>query len=385
MTGGPTLTTTGISGAEAIAGVTTINGTGAWATTSTINFSGILSGATKTELNNAADATGRAAGDLRYASALNTLGWLPAGTENYFLRVSSGLPAWEAVSFDNYGSWSFRANAGATDAITSGDTLTFSDGAGINVTQSANEIIITNTETNTWRDIDNSPVDGENAISISSNWAYDHAIGQTVNLHTKVGTITNGTWTGTAIGNSYVAGLDQNCLTSSTVLHSVLLLSGAPSASGTDGRVTIGEYSDGIRIYEPAAGTKSGAFFGIFTLASPSGWILDPDGEDTYHKGDFLPYTGTTAYDLGNSSYKWKDIYGVNVYSGDIHLENEMVITEVMHPTEMQDDGRPQPLIEPLDGLLPGIEFKNRHGKTIMRLTEDGDLLLRGNIIPHGL
>lgn len=42
-------------------------------------------------------------------------------------------------------------------------------------------------------DIDDSPVDAATTDPISSNWAYDHAVGETVNLHTKLGTITSGT------------------------------------------------------------------------------------------------------------------------------------------------------------------------------------------------
>lgn len=49
------------------------------------------------------------------------------------------------------------------------------EGAGISLSKSAEDkTTITNTETDTWRGIDDTPVDGENEESISSNWAYDH-------------------------------------------------------------------------------------------------------------------------------------------------------------------------------------------------------------------
>ena len=52
--------------------------------------------------------------------------------------------------------------------------------------------------------VDDTPVDAATTDPISSNWAYDHAVGETANLHTKVGTIVTGTWEGTAITQSYI-------------------------------------------------------------------------------------------------------------------------------------------------------------------------------------
>ena len=54
-------------------------------------------------------------------------------------------------------------------------------------------------------DIDNTPTDDATTVPISSNWAHDHAVGETVNLHTKLGTVSSGIWQGTAVDQTYIS------------------------------------------------------------------------------------------------------------------------------------------------------------------------------------
>lgn len=74
-------------------------------------------------------------------------------------------------SYDNYGSWKLYAGA-STENIGSGNTVQISGMGDILVNQSGKDIYIEGY--NTWRGIDDSPVNGQTSQSISSNWAYDH-------------------------------------------------------------------------------------------------------------------------------------------------------------------------------------------------------------------
>lgn len=77
--------------------------------------------------------------------------------------------------YDNYVSWSFAVDGTNQDSITSGDVLNFKSGSNVTITRSLDdEITISSSYTNTWRGIDDVPVDGVTDQSISSNWAYDH-------------------------------------------------------------------------------------------------------------------------------------------------------------------------------------------------------------------
>lgn len=272
VTSGPSLTSAGIATAKALSGVTTISGTGAWSTSSTIDFSGILSGATKAELNSAADATGRLKGDLRYASADTTLGWLGVGSAGQVLKVTSGAPAWEDFgTYDNYSSWTYKLDGGDQDAVGSAQTLEFVSGDAISIADSGTRQMTFNlashahTSASTggdyaWADITGGITsDAANAATttaISADWAYDHAVGQTENLHTKVGTLTSGALsTGfTAIANAQLASfgtnaqLDQDARSTVTPTFVGLTLTGAiatPTTISASGNITTsGGYMD---------------------------------------------------------------------------------------------------------------------------------------------
>jgi hypothetical protein len=235
VTSGPSMTSAGIATAKALSGVTTISGTGAWDTTSTIDFSGILSGATKAELNTAADATGRLAGDIWYASANATLGWIARGTTTQLLRVNAGgtnIEWWTLPTYDNYASWTYKLDGGDQDAVGSAETLEFVSGDDISIIDTGTRIMTFNVvTTSTATDADASP--------ISSNWAYDHADGETMNLHTKVGSITSGTWGGTVIAANK-GGTGQTAYTTGDILYASGTTNIAKLGIGAAGTVLVG-------------------------------------------------------------------------------------------------------------------------------------------------
>jgi len=73
--------------------------------------------------------------------------------------------------------------------------------------------------------------------------------------------------------------------------------------------------------------------------------------------GNITPNANNT-YDLGNNTLRWREIYGVSIYSGDIILENRFRITE----------------------MSDGIEFRNPYGEAIMTLDSQGNLWIKGEI-----
>jgi len=52
------------------------------------------------EVNAICDPTGRAQGDVLYASAANTLAWLAKGNDNDIFRMNGNVPNWEALPSD---------------------------------------------------------------------------------------------------------------------------------------------------------------------------------------------------------------------------------------------------------------------------------------------
>ena len=78
-----------------------------------------------------------------------------------------------ATDANNY-TFSIKEDGGTPYAIASGGAVDFR-GAGSVAVSRANEIVtFTGTDTNTWRPIHDSPVDGATTTSISSNWAFDN-------------------------------------------------------------------------------------------------------------------------------------------------------------------------------------------------------------------
>jgi len=62
------------------------------------------------------------------------------------------------------------------------------------------------------------------------------------------------------------------------------------------------------------------------------------------------------AYDLGSESLRWANVYAVNIYAGDINLDNNWRITEY------DENGK----------LMNGVRILNARGEEVLRITEDG-------------
>jgi len=131
VTGAGTVTSVDASG-----GTTGMTFTGGPITVSgTLTMSGTLATA-----NGGTGFTTYAAGDLIYASAINTLSKLTAGTNGYVLTLASGVPTWAAsaggVTSFSAGSTGLTPSTATTGAITLAGTLAVANG-GTNTTATA--------------------------------------------------------------------------------------------------------------------------------------------------------------------------------------------------------------------------------------------------------
>ncbi len=104
----------------------------------------------------------------------------------YLRADGDGTCSWQTISSDTDTTYTHTWEDSSDDAIlrlTAGgsgsgnDDLTIVAGSNITLTPSGDNLTIAATDTNTQRGIDDTPVDGQTAESISSNWAYDHNAG----------------------------------------------------------------------------------------------------------------------------------------------------------------------------------------------------------------
>lgn len=160
---------------------------------------------------------------------------------------------------------------------------------------------------------------GATTTAVSADWAYDHAVGQTEDLHTKVGALASGSITTgfTAIANAQLASfgtsaqLDQNANQASSPTFVGLTLSGpigtvtniamtgsiaTPTTITTSGNVTVG---GDLQI-------NGGQ------LKSAGGNIIwDMAGVDVTHHGGIYPNVNKIL-DIGYSSPAWDEGYADN-------------------------------------------------------------------------
>lgn len=195
---------------------------------------------------------------------------------------------------------------------------------------------------------------------------------------TTVGTVTSGTWSATAIINARLASfgtsaqLDQDCRASSGPLFGAILLDGSTSASSTDGRVTLGQYADGIRFTEPSAGALGGESFSIYTrTAPPSGWVIDSTGTYAINFGEDIRPLADATYDCGASSYSWDYVYAQHLrYDIDSlaydHLD-DLAIIDALGPNGKKDPETGNPMMDNSalpDGVRGEDGFIDAHNYT---------------------
>jgi len=135
-----------------------------------------------------------------------------------------------------------KLDAALVDASVSNDTITFTKGDG-------GTFAISTSDANTWRPIDDTPVNGATTESISSNWAYDHAnatnphgitlgaLGYTgatnANYITNNNQLTNGAGYVTSSGNTII-GTDSDINTSGyDIIDNLYMTDGVITSHGT--------------------------------------------------------------------------------------------------------------------------------------------------------
>ena len=112
----------------------------------------------------------------------------------------------------------------------------------------------------------------------------------------------------------------------------------------------------------------------IYTLALGGGsvgadplWIVNADGtvvhakftaDGTFYGKSMYPNypNNDNVHSLGSSSLRWANVYAVNIYAGDINLDNKWRITEY------DENGK----------LMNGVRILNDRGEEVFKITEDG-------------
>ncbi len=83
-------------------------------------------------------------------------------------------------------------------------------------------------------------------------------------------------------------------------------------------------------------------------------------------KNHLLPYRDN-AYDLGSSSYRWRNVYAVNIYDVEHHTERlhtgDIIFKNGMRIVEAEPYG------------VRGLAILNREGRPVLFITEDGRIL----------
>lgn len=103
----------------------------------------------------------------------NTLTFSVSGATNQ--TYTFGSLAFSSATYDNYGSWNLKTGGTQRTTIGSGDALDIVGGSNVSVAYSAGGVVtISSTDTNTFRAIHDTPVNGATTTSISSNWAFDN-------------------------------------------------------------------------------------------------------------------------------------------------------------------------------------------------------------------
>ena len=87
-----------------------------------------------------------AAGDILYASGVNTLAKLTAGSDADVLTLASGVPSWATPTAGTVTSVTAAADSGSGTAITSSGTLTFTGGTNVTTSVSGTTVTVNSTD-----------------------------------------------------------------------------------------------------------------------------------------------------------------------------------------------------------------------------------------------
>lgn len=109
----------------------------------------------------------------------------------YFTETESDAryaPISHTHAYDNYGGWNLYVAGINRGQISSNESIDFVAGGNVSLGYSTNDNTITISASDTWRPINDTPVDGNTDISISSNWAFDHNAATSVHGSTSANT-----------------------------------------------------------------------------------------------------------------------------------------------------------------------------------------------------
>ena len=146
---------------------------------------------------------------------------------------------------------------------------------------------------------------------------------------------------------------------------------------GLNARLVYSSISEGVNKFAPVNSSESYMSMGILTAKAASGKIEfyylqhGTDSSEKVFPDDFelkMQFDGTffnvvgilpladNTYDLGSSGLRWRNIYVVNTYTGDVVFQNGWKITEY------DENGK----------LMDGLRILDKNGEEIFKITEDG-------------
>jgi hypothetical protein len=167
---------------------------------------------------------------------------------------------------DYYGKWNLNVT-GSVFGVTASGNVTFTGNGATTVSMSNGVVTIssTDTDTNTWRPVDDTPVNGNTTDSVSSNWAYNHANSYGLGAHVPSGgSITtflrgDNTWVTPTDTNTYVTGLSSTAGGNGTLTVT----------RNTGGNLTLDLSHNHDSVYMKLAG---GTFTGGITMGNAVTW-----------------------------------------------------------------------------------------------------------------
>lgn len=227
--------------------------------------------------------------------------------------------------YDNYSGWDIYINGSYYERISSGENVNFTGSGATSVSYNGSTLTISSTDTNSWRPIDNIPVNGATTTSISSNWAYDHE-----NNASAHGTFDNyGGW------NLYTNGTNRGLITSGEIFEIDDGTGISLSYSATNNQVTLshsdtstlsgtyGSTADGTKI-DTITVDALGHVTAIATGAVGGGTV---DGSGSANTLAIWSDSNTLTYNSGITVVNTDEIS-----AGDFNLSSDKNLKENIRP-----------------------------------------------------